>query len=50
MMANVDMQHVPYRGSALALTDLIGGRIQVMFESMPSTVEFINSGSCALWR
>jgi tripartite-type tricarboxylate transporter receptor subunit TctC len=44
VMANVDMQHVPYRGSALALTDLIGGQVQVMFESMPSTVEFINSG------
>lgn len=42
-MAGLDMQHVPYRGSALALTDLIGGQVQVMFESMPSTVEYIRS-------
>jgi tripartite-type tricarboxylate transporter receptor subunit TctC len=44
MMTGVQMQHVPYRGSALALTDLIGGHVQVMFESMPSTVEYIKSG------
>lgn len=44
MMAGVDMVHVPYRGTALALTDLIGGQVQVMFEAMPSTVEHIKSG------
>jgi tripartite-type tricarboxylate transporter receptor subunit TctC len=44
MMTEVEMQHIPYRGSALALTDLIGGQVQVMFESMPSTVEYIKSG------
>jgi tripartite-type tricarboxylate transporter receptor subunit TctC len=44
MMTGVQMQHIPYRGSALALTDLIGGQVEVMFESMPSTVEYIRSG------
>ena len=44
MMAGVDMLHVPYRGAAPALTDLLGGRAQVMFEGMPSLVEHIRVG------
>jgi tripartite-type tricarboxylate transporter receptor subunit TctC len=44
MMAGVDMLHVPYRGAAPALTDLIGGRAQVMFEGMPTLVEHIRAG------
>ena len=36
MMTGVDMLHVPYRGGALALNDLIGGQLQVMFDTMPS--------------
>jgi tripartite-type tricarboxylate transporter receptor subunit TctC len=44
MMAGVDMLHVPYRGAAPALTDLIGGRAQVMFEGMPTLVEHIRVG------
>ena len=43
-MAEVDIRHIPYRGTAPALTDLIGGQVQVMFESMPSTVEYIKTG------
>jgi tripartite-type tricarboxylate transporter receptor subunit TctC len=44
MMADVDMLHVPYRGSAPALTDLIGGQVQVMFDSMPSSIEYLRAG------
>jgi tripartite-type tricarboxylate transporter receptor subunit TctC len=38
------MVHVPYRGAALALTDLIGGQVQVMFENPLSSIEFIRTG------
>jgi tripartite-type tricarboxylate transporter receptor subunit TctC len=44
MMTGVDMVHVPYRGEGLALTDLIGGQVQVMFGVMPSTVPHVRSG------
>lgn len=44
MMAGVDMLHVPYRGSSFALTDLLGGQVQVMFEALPSAIEYIKSG------
>ncbi len=43
-MAAVDLVHVPYRGSAPAVTDLIGGQIQVMFDAMVSTLPQIQSG------
>ncbi|WP_454726357.1 MULTISPECIES: tripartite tricarboxylate transporter substrate binding protein [Cupriavidus] len=42
--ANVSMQHVPYKGSSPALTDLMGGQIQLMFDSMPSAMPFIKAG------
>jgi tripartite-type tricarboxylate transporter receptor subunit TctC len=45
MMAGVDMVHVPYRGSGPALTDLIGGQVQVMFTTMPSVIEYIRAGT-----
>jgi tripartite-type tricarboxylate transporter receptor subunit TctC len=35
---------VPYRGAAPALTDLIGGQVQVMFESMPASLEYVRAG------
>jgi tripartite-type tricarboxylate transporter receptor subunit TctC len=44
MMAGVDMVHVPYRGSAPALTDLLAGQVHVMFDAMPSSIEHIRSG------
>jgi len=44
MMAEVDMLHVPYRGTVPALTDLISGQIQVMFDSLVSSVELIKTG------
>src|SRR5258708_8601982 len=44
MMAGVDMLHGPYRGAAPALTDLLGGRGQVMFEGMLSLTEHLRTG------
>jgi tripartite-type tricarboxylate transporter receptor subunit TctC len=44
MMAGVDMIHVPYRGETPALTDLIGGQVQVMFGVMPASIEHIRAG------
>ena len=38
------MIHVPYRGGALALTDMIGGQVQVMFDNIPTAMEFVKSG------
>jgi tripartite-type tricarboxylate transporter receptor subunit TctC len=43
--AGIDMLHVPYKGSAPALTDLIGGQVQLMFDSMPSSMPFVKSGA-----
>ena len=42
--AGIQMQHIPYKGSAPALTDLAGGQLQLMFDSMPSATPMINSG------
>jgi tripartite-type tricarboxylate transporter receptor subunit TctC len=44
MMTGVNMVHVPYRGEAPALTDLIGGQVQVMFGVLPSSIQHIRSG------
>jgi tripartite-type tricarboxylate transporter receptor subunit TctC len=44
MLAGVEMRHVPYRGAAPALTDLLGGQVQVMFDIMPSSIEYIRVG------
>ena len=44
MMTGVDLVHVPYRGAAPALTDLLGGQAQVMFPGMPGSIEYIRAG------
>lgn len=44
MMSGVDMTHVPYKGAAPMLTDLIGGQIQVGFDNLPSTINFVRTG------
>jgi tripartite-type tricarboxylate transporter receptor subunit TctC len=44
MMAGLKMQHVPYRGEALALNDLIGGQVQVVFGSVPASIEYVRAG------
>lgn len=43
-MTNVPLVHVPYRGSAPALTDLVGGQVDMMFDSAPSSIPFVRSG------
>jgi tripartite-type tricarboxylate transporter receptor subunit TctC len=44
MMVGVDMLAVQYRGSGAALTDLLGGQVQVMFDAIPSSIGHIRSG------
>jgi tripartite-type tricarboxylate transporter receptor subunit TctC len=44
MMAGVDLVHVPYRGQAPALTDLLGGQVQIMFATAPGTTDYIATG------
>jgi tripartite-type tricarboxylate transporter receptor subunit TctC len=43
-MTGVKMTHVPYRGSGPALTDMIAGTVDVLFDNMPSSIEFIKAG------
>jgi tripartite-type tricarboxylate transporter receptor subunit TctC len=45
MMAGVDMVHVPYRGGGPALTDLLGGQVQVMFPGTTASIAYIKAGS-----
>ena len=45
MMTGVEMAHVPYRGAGPSLTDLIGGQVQVTFESMPASIAYIRAGT-----
>jgi tripartite-type tricarboxylate transporter receptor subunit TctC len=44
MMAGVDLVHIPYRGQAPALTDLLGGQVQVLFATAPGTTDYIATG------
>jgi tripartite-type tricarboxylate transporter receptor subunit TctC len=43
IMADVDMLHVPYRGSPPALTDLLGGRVQIMFSPLSSSIQYVKA-------
>jgi tripartite-type tricarboxylate transporter receptor subunit TctC len=43
-MTGITMVHVPYRGVAPALADLIGGQVQVLFDTMPNSIEYIKTG------
>lgn len=45
LMAEVDMVHVPYKGSAPAVSDLIGGQVQLMFDNAPSALPHVKGGS-----
>ena len=44
-MSGAKMEHIPYKGAAPAITDLLGDRVQVIFDNMPSIVQHIHSGA-----
>jgi tripartite-type tricarboxylate transporter receptor subunit TctC len=44
MMTGVELVHVPYRGASPALTDMLGGQVQVMFDNLPSSIGHIQGG------
>src|SRR5215467_13135474 len=44
MMAGIDMVHVPYRGTTLALTDLLGGQVQMMCDNISTSIDHIRAG------
>ena len=48
MMTGVNMIHIPYRGGAPALTDLLGGQVQVYFDTMTASIEYIKTGKVRL--
>jgi tripartite-type tricarboxylate transporter receptor subunit TctC len=45
MLAGIDLLHIPYRGAAPALTDLLAGQVQVMFATMPAAIQYIRAGN-----
>jgi tripartite-type tricarboxylate transporter receptor subunit TctC len=45
IMAGVDLLHVAYRGAAPALTDLMGAQVQVMFSTMPASIQYVRDGT-----
>ena len=49
-MTGINMVHVPYRGGAPALTDLIGGQVQVYFGLLPARSSTSGPANCARWR
>lgn len=44
MLSGIELTHVPYRGSAPALAELVSGQVQVMFDNLPSSIGYIKSG------
>jgi len=44
MMTGTDFAHIPYRGASQAITDLLGGQVQVLFEPLPASLPFIKAG------
>jgi tripartite-type tricarboxylate transporter receptor subunit TctC len=44
MMTGVNLTHVPYRGAPQAMTDLLSGQVQVSFDPLPASIEFVKSG------
>jgi tripartite-type tricarboxylate transporter receptor subunit TctC len=44
-MTGAKMQHVPYRGAAPAITDMLGGQVQVIFDNMPSIIQHVRGGA-----
>jgi tripartite-type tricarboxylate transporter receptor subunit TctC len=44
VMTGTDMAHIPYRGAAPAITDLLGGQVQIYFGSLPATIEHVRTG------
>jgi len=44
-MSGTKMQHVPYRGAAPAITDMLGGQVQLIFDNMPSIIQHVRAGS-----
>jgi len=45
LMTDIQMTHVPYRGTAPALNDLLGGQVQMVFCTIPSAIQYINAGT-----
>ena len=45
MLTGIDMLHIPYRGAAPALTDLLAGQVQVMFATMPAAIQYVRAGN-----
>ncbi len=44
LMVGIDLTHVPYRREAPALTDLLGGQVQILFGTLPTSIEYIRTG------